>query len=168
MMIGKTNNSVAFKDSTDFAERTVYILANTLLLDYVRTQIPNSWIRDYHNHIAIFPSGPGVFLNAEKRDNLLATTEQIEIRKDHIIPESTFLFGNDINFTFENYNFQWCRNDYLYLMEKEQYWTYMIKNEKAQVDTDKYFCFNTQVINDNSNLIQKLKELIDKSSNDTL
>lgn len=168
MMIGKTNNSVAFKDSTDFAERTVYILANTLLLDYVRTQIPNSWIRDYHNHIAIFPSGPGVFLNAEKRDNLLATTEQIEIRKDHIIPESTFLFGNDINFTFENYNFQWCRNDYLYLMEKEQYWTYMIKNEKAQVDTDKYFCFNTQVINDNSNLIQKLKELIDESSNDTL
>ena len=53
-------------------------------------------------------------------------------------------------------------------MEKEQYWTYMIKNEKAQVDTDKYICFNTQVINDNSNLIQKLKELIDESSNDTL
>lgn len=168
MMIGERNNSIAFKDSTDFAERTVYILVNTSLLDYVRTQIPNSWIRDYHYHKAIFPSGPGVFLNAEKRDNLLAATEQIEIRHEHIIPETTLLFGSDINFTFNNYNFQWYRNDFLYLMEKDQYWTYMIKNEKAQVETEKYFCFNTEIIQDESDLIQKLKELIDESSNDTV
>ena len=164
-MIGENNASDAFKDSTDFAERTINILANTSLLDFVRTQIPNSWIRDYHNHKAIFPSGTGVFLNAEKRDNLLAATEQIEIRHEHIIPETTLLFGSDINFSFNNCNFQWYRNDFVYLMEKDQYWTFVIKDEKAQVETDKYFCFNTDIIQNEADLIQKLKELIDESSN---
>lgn len=165
LMIGENNTSDAFKDSTDFAERTINILANTSLLDFVRTQIPNSWIRDYHNHKAIFPSGTGVFLNAEKRDNLLAATEQIEIRHEHIIPETTLLFGSDINFSFNNCNFQWYRNDFVYLMEKDQYWTFVIKDEKAQVETDKYFCFNTDIIQNEADLIQKLKELIDESSN---
>ena len=168
MMIGERNSSVAFKDSADFAERTVYILANTSLLDYVITQIPNSWIRDgYHKHIAIFPSGPGVFLNAEKRDKLLTKTGRIEIRQDHIILDTTFLFGNDINFKFDDYNFQWCSNDYVYLMEREQYWAYMIKDEKSQVETEKYYCFNTDIIQNEADLIQKLKELIDESSDGT-
>ena len=99
---------------------------------------------------------------------MLTTTLGIDIRHDHIIPNTTLLFGSDINFTFNKYNFQWYRNDFLYLMEKDQYWTRMIKDEKAQDETDKYFCFNTHIINDNSNLIQKLKYLIDESSNETL
>jgi dihydroxyacetone kinase-like predicted kinase len=47
-------------------------------------------------------------------------------------------------------------------MEKDQYWTFVIKDEKAQVETDKYFCFNTDIIQNETDLIQKLKELIDK------
>lgn len=167
LMLGQTNDSDSFEKSSDFNERTVFILANTSLLDFVITHIPSSWIRGYHNHKAIFPSGPGVFLNAEKRDKLLATTLGIEIRRNHIIPDTTLLFGSDINFTFNNYNFQWCRNDFLYLMEKDQYWTYMIKDEKAQIETDKYFCFNTEIIQVERDLIQKLKELIDESSSGT-
>ena len=166
LMLGERNSSNA-KDvhSNDIVRRTLYILANSSLLEFVRTNIPNSWIRDYHNHKAIFPSGTGVFLNAEKRDNLLAATEQIEIRHEHIIPETTLLFGSDINFSFNNCNFQWYRNDFVYLMEKDQYWTFVIKDEKAQVETDKYFCFNTDIIQNKADLIQKLKELIDESSN---
>lgn len=168
LMLGERNPHAIFAQSTDFAERTIHILANTSLLDFVRTTIPNSWIRDYHYHKAIFPSGTGVFLNAEKRDNLLGSTEQLTIRDKHIIHNTTLLYGSDINFSFNNHNFQWYRNDFVYLMENDSYWTFMVKNENAQVDADKYFCFNTQVIKDNSDLIRKLTELIDDASNDRL
>ena len=45
---------------------------------------------------------------------------------------------------------------------------YMIRNEKAQNDTDKYFCFNTQAIESRCDFIQKLNELIDNISNITI
>jgi hypothetical protein len=44
----------------------------------------------------------------------------------------------------------------------------MIRNEKAQNDTDKYFCFNTQAIESRCDFIQKLNELIDNISNITI
>ena len=44
----------------------------------------------------------------------------------------------------------------------------MIKNEKAQNDTDKYFCFNTQAIESERKFIQELNELIDDVSNITI
>lgn len=162
LMIGKNNTSDAFKDSTDFAERTINILANTSLLDFVRTRIPNSWIRDYHNHKAIFPSAKGVFLDAEVRDSVLAYTNNVEIRGEHIIPDTMLLYGSDINFTFNDYNFQWYRDDNLYLMEKERYWEYMVKDEKASKDTNKYYCISAKDrVKDANDLIQVLNELID-------
>lgn len=161
LMIGKNNTSDAFKDSTDFAERTINILANTSLLDFVRTRIPNSWIRDYHNHKAIFPSAKGVFLDAEVRDSVLAYTNNVEIRGEHIIPDTMLLYGSDINFTFNDYNFQWYRDDNLYLMEKERYWEYMVKDEKASKDINKYYCISAKDrVKDANDLIQVLNELI--------
>ena len=167
-MLGETNTPDTFEKSSDFNERTVYILATTSLLDFVITQIPSSWIRNYHNHIAIFPSGKGIFLNAEKRDGLLSSTEQIEIRKEHIIPETTLLYGSDINFTFNNHNFQWYRNDFVYIMDKDEYWNYAIKDEKAQEEMDKYYCRGTHDIQDSTGLIQMLTELINIYSNKLL
>ena len=166
LLLGEENQSTtSFKNSADFAERTVYKLAHTSLLDFVIEKIPNSWIRDYHNHKAIFPSSTGVFLNSENRDNLLSVTEGIEIMSEHKITDTSLLFGSDINFTFKDQRFQWYRNDFVYLMDKEGY---MIKNEKAQNDTDKYFCFNTQLIVNSCGFIQKLNELIDNVSSTTI
>lgn len=166
LLLGEENQSTtSFKNSADFAEQTVYKLAHTSLLDFVIEKIPNSWIRDYHNHKAIFPSSTGVFLNSEKRDNLLSKTDGIEINNEHKITDTSLLFGSDINFTFNDQRFQWYRNDFVYLMDKEGY---MIKNEKAQNDTDKYFCFNTQAIESECDFIQKLNELIDDASNITI
>ena len=123
LMLGERNSSNAEDvHSNDIVRRTLYILANSSLLEFVRTNIPNSWIRDYHNHKAIFPSAKGVFLDAEVRDSVLASTNNVEIRGEHIIPDTMLLYGSDINFTFNDYNFQWYRNDNLYLMEKERYW----------------------------------------------
>ena len=71
------------------------------------------------------------------------------------------LYGSDINFTFSDYNFQWDRNDNLYLMEKERYWEYMVKDEIAQNDTNKYYCISAKDrIKDANDLIQVLNELI--------
>lgn len=167
LLLGEENQSTkSFENSADFAERTVYKLAHTSLLDFVREKIPNSWIRDYHNHKAIFPSSTGVFLNSEKRDNLLSNTKGIEIMSEHKITDTTsLLFGSDINFTFNDQRFQWYRNDFVYLMDKEGY---MIKNEKALEDTNKYFCFNTQLIVSSCDFIQKLNELIDNVSSTTI
>lgn len=166
LLLGEKNQSTAsFENSADFAERTVYKLAYTSLLDFVREKIPNSWIREYHNHKAIFPSSTGVFLNSEKRDNLLSDTEGIEIMSEHKITNTSLLFGSDINFTFNDQRFQWYRNDFVYLMDKEGY---MIKNEKALEDTNKYFCFNTQLIVSSCDFIQKLNELIDNVSSITI
>ena len=166
LLLGEKNQSTtSFEKSTDFAERTIYKLVHTSLLDFVRDKIPNSWIRDYHNHKAIFPSSTGVFLNSEKRDNLLSDTEGIEINSEHKITNTSLLFGSDINFTFNFQRFQWYRNDFVYLIDKEGY---MIRNEKAQNDTDKYFCFNTQAIESRCDFIQKLNELIDNISNITI
>ena len=166
LLLGEKNQSTtSFENSTDFAERTIYKLVHTSLLDFVRDKIPNSWIRDYHNHKAIFPSSTGVFLNSEKRDNLLSDTEGIEIMSEHKITNTSLLFGSDINFTFNDQRFQWYRNDFVYLIDKEGY---MIRNEKAQNDTDKYFCFNTQAIESRCDFIQKLNELIDNISNITI
>ena len=47
-------------------------------------------------------------------------------------------------------------------MENDSYDKYMIKDENAQEDTDKYFCFNTDIIKDKDELIQKLNELINQ------
>lgn len=166
LLLGEENKySTSFECSTDFAEQTVYKLAYTSLLDYVRDKIPNSWIRDYHNHKAIFPSGTGVFLDAEKRDSLLSNTEGIEINSEHKIADTTLLFGSDISFTFNNQKFQWYRNDFVYLMDND---SYMIKNENGQKDTDKYFCFNTNPIIGSNDFIQRLKELRDNVSNITI
>ena len=71
------------------------------------------------------------------------------------------LYGSDINFTFSDYNFQWDRNDNLYLMEKERYWEYMVKDEIAQNDINKYYCISAKDrIKGANDLIQMLNELI--------
>lgn len=151
------------QQSADFAERTIYLLSNTTLLDFVREKIPNSWIRDYHYHKAIFPSGTGVFLNAEERDELMANTPGVVVRDSHIIPGTTLLYGSDINFTYKEKNFQWYRSDFVYMMDDVSYQTYKIKNPDAKQETEKYYCFNARELNETETLTQKLETLIEVS-----
>lgn len=163
LLLGEKNQSItSFENSENFAERMVYKFVNSSLLDFVIDKIPNSWIRDYHSHKAIFPSSTGVFLDSEKRDDLLASTKLISISDEHKIPDTTFLYGSDIYFSFNSHYFQWSRKDIVYLMKNDNDDKYMIKDENAQEDTDKYFCFNTDIIKDEESLIQKLNELINQ------
>ena len=66
------------KDSEEEALHVLYLLSNTNMLDYVAEKIQNSWIRSgYNGHLAIYPSGPGIFLDAQKRNVFLLGTDGI-------------------------------------------------------------------------------------------
>ena len=130
--------------SEAFEENVIYLLSNTGLLDFVIEYIPNAWIRDYHNHRAIYPSGTGVFLNATERDKFLSETVGINIASYHKIKDSKLLYGSDINFKYDNKNFQWGRDDFIYLMSDSDAYHYLIKDNSKDEKTERYFCFNAK------------------------
>lgn len=111
------------KPSTDFAANTLYLLSNTKLLDFVREKLPDSWIRNYHEHRAIYPSSTGVFLNAGVRNKLLLNTTGITVNNSHIIPGTDLLFGSDIQFKYTKddtaYTFRWQHWNWIDMYEGE-------------------------------------------------
>ena len=121
-------------------EYWLYHLSNGGLLDFVMEKIPNSWIRYYYNHTAIYPSAPGVFLNAKKRDNFFfskSKTKEIKVKDyhNHIVEGTMFLYGNNINFEFKGKLFQWNYNDFIYSINdngklQEEFCTKDMKDDK--------------------------------------
>lgn len=104
-------------------EHTVYQLSNTGLLDFVVEKIPYSWIRWIHNHLAIYPSGIGIFLNTKYRDDFLLRDTEITIYKDYnkgedcIVGNKEYLYGWDIGFKYNGHGYRWYSNDYIYLLD---------------------------------------------------
>lgn len=163
----------------DEAQNRLYQLSNTNLLDYVIERIPYSWIRYYHNHIAIFPSAEGIFLNADTRDTLLHklfNNKVIEISKDCIVPNTHFLFGTNINFKYsfkkQTYFFQWWGTPDetqldIYLMENE--WVDYKKRPKPthnkKTEEDTHYCFRvSSAMETNTSLFTKqLDKLIEEA-----
>lgn len=167
LMCGNTNVKELSSSST-FAENALFYLSNTKLLDFVREKISNSWIRDYHGHKAIFPSGTGVFLDAKKRNYLLCTTEGICFEKSLLIDDTVFLlYGSDINFRYNNKNFQWYRTDFIYLMETDNPNKYVIKNDNESEELKKYYCFDATSMSSSDELLKELDKLIQESNNQT-
>ena len=136
-------NAKELKSSTDFAENTIYLLSNTGLLDFVVENIPYSWIRNYHDHRAIYPSSKGVFLDAEYRDRFLLGNEDITIYETDIkiVGNREFFWGSDINFKYEGHNYQWYRDDRIYLMLDDNPDEYAINTNKYQSDNTEYYYF---------------------------
>lgn len=156
------------KKSSEEANNRLYQLSNTYLLDFVIDKIPNSWIRDYHGHRAIFPSSTGIFLDAETRDKLLTNTTGIECKVDHLVENTNFLYGSDINFKYGDYFFQWYGNPDekeldVYLMKDN--WTEYLKrpnpvNDKG-TDEDTHYCFKVEEGTDSQAFLDSLNKLIE-------
>ena len=147
-------------DSDEEALHVLYLLSNTNMLDYVAEKIPNSWIRSgYNGHLAIYPSGPGIFLDAQKRNVFLLGTDGITIDDNCRVPGTNLLFGNDINFKYAGRNYQWYRNDYVYLMTDENPDNYAVRDEAKSKSTEveKYFCFDAKGLEPNSIIEELLK-----------
>ena len=137
-------------------EKTIYYFTQTNLLDYVIKKIPFSWIRNYYDHYAVFPSSTGVFLDAENRNKILLTMDEIEtisINEEHKIPDNKeLLFGTNITFQYckknNSYNFRWDSDDYIYLLKDG--------------NPVKDLTIDGESITDKNSLIQELNACIEK------
>lgn len=164
LLLGYPRSNQWENRSEDVVKNTLYLLSHTGLLDYVvkdENGMINSWIRSRNNHWAIYPSSTGVFLNAYLRDDVLLNTNDIDVDETAKIPDTHLLFGWNINFRYKQYNFQWYRTDYVYLMETNDCNAYVKNNADGQNQEEKYFCFNTVGLLKND-IIYKLDELINR------
>lgn len=127
----------------DIAETALFLLTTEQdgLLDFVVRKIPYSWIRDYHGHKAIFPSGEGVFLNASLRNDFLLNTQGIKLDDKYKIPNTDLLYMSDINFKYKDKNFQWYRSNFIYRMDDDNPDNYRVKDNTQTEETKRYYCF---------------------------
>ena len=119
-----------------------YYFSHKGLLDFVVSRISNSWIRDYHNHCAIYPSSSGIFLNAELRDEMLHSTNII-IDNNAIVKNTKFLYGSDIKFEYNNHHYLWFRDDKIYLMQDGNPEQYVTKKDPEGNERKLYFIFKS-------------------------
>lgn len=144
-------------DDSDFNGRVLYALSNTKLLDYVVEKMPLARIRGEK----LFPRNArsGIFLNYRKRDSFLLNTEGVHLPEDCRVLDTDFLYGWDINFSYRRRNFQWYRENYVYLMRDEAPHEYMIRDALASDELGKYYCFDTSGLEDEA-ILQELGKLL--------
>lgn len=137
-------------------EHILYQLSNTSLLDFVQKEIPHSWIRWIHNHLAIYPSGKGIFLDNSNRDDILLRDDakdrdaKIIIDQAYIVGNKEYLYGWDIDFEYNSHSYRWYSNDYIYLLDEEGRCIAKQPSMGSQYE-DRYYCFrydNTKDIKD--------------------
>lgn len=145
--------------TNEFVAKTLYMLSQTRLLDYIAKKMPNPWIRDYHNHKAIYPSSTGIFLNANFRDDFLQNTENISLATNCKVADTGLLFGSDINFIYKEHNFRWYNSDNIYLTYEIDA-NCIIRNANGQNDMEKYFMFKAKDIKEKTQIIENLERLI--------
>ena len=126
--------------SEDIEKNTIYQLSNTGLLDFVIEKMPHSWIRWIHNHLAIYPSGVGIFLNAKDRDDFLLKDVEISLKPEIVVGNREYLYGWDIDFEYKNYNYRWYSNDYVYLLNDEGRCIAKQSSEGESYE-ERYYCF---------------------------
>lgn len=129
-----------------FAHRVLYQLSNTGLLDYVVNDVNAAkyYIRNYLGHKAIYPSAWGIFLDANDRDDFLLHTDGIEVASNVIVGNRDFLFGWDINFKYNGHNYQWYRDDYIYLMSDSDENDYVKRDTEKKSQEEMFYRFKYQ------------------------
>ena len=163
-------------DKEHFQQNTLYLLSNTKLLDYVFDNLPNSLIHKYKGRKAFFPSSTRIFLDADHRDTFLNTYTEVareikvcDIKRDvkdaSEIEVSALFFGNDINFKFEGKNYQWYRDDTIYLMQDSDPNVYVERDPDQTSESERYYCFSANAM-PYEEIKSNLKQLQDKEKND--
>ena len=141
-----------------FDHHILYQLSNTGLLDYVvnNGNARKYHVREYYDHKAIYPSAWGIFLDTKDRDDFLLHTDGIEVASKNIVGEREFLLGWDINFRYNHHNYQWYRDDYIYLMSDSDENDYVKRDTEKKSQEEKYYCFKYQKGSDMKAALDKL------------
>ena len=147
--------------SQDEAQNRLCQLSNTNLLDFVIKKIPQSWIRNYHGHKAIFPSSTGVFLDAGNRDEKLHI-EVIKLVNEELVtvPGTKFLYGSDIQFIYQSKYFQWHREGYVRLIQDLNECKPILKNKDGEDNQDNWYWFTPSTEPEPETFIKQLDCLI--------
>lgn len=166
MMKGDTTITPRDKGEYGSSEYLLYLLSQTKLLDFVINKIPDSWIRYYHNYLAIYPSSDGVFLNAQKRDSFFFDNSNKVTVADENITSVPFLFyKSQIYFKYKGHNFVWYNSgnkdlkDFIYLMNNDNPLDYRKRNEAGETEFEKYYCFDTKKL-EHEHIFKELDSLI--------
>lgn len=106
---------------------------------------------------------------------LEAGLELVDVKKNNVVPNTTFITGFDVNFKYDNHYFQWWGNPnkieldvYLMYKKENEELVYVQKtNTTIQKgnDEDKYFCFRVDSQMTTTVFIEKLKGLIASAQN---
>ena len=126
--------------SEDIEKNTIYQLSNTDLLDFVIEKMPHSWIRWIHNHLAIYPSGVGIFLNAKDRDDFLLKDVEVILKPEVVVGNKEYLYGWDIDFEYNGHSYRWYSNNYIYLLDTEGRCITKQLSEGESYE-ERYYCF---------------------------
>lgn len=162
LLLGNTQIIPREPSEEDSWDHILYQLSNTSLLDFVIKEIPNSWIRSIHNHLAIYPSGIGIFLNTKYRDDFLLRDTEITIYKDYnkeedcIVGNKEYLYGWDIDFEYKGHSYRWYSNDYIYLLDDAGK-CIAKQSSGGESNEERYYCFKYG--NKNEDIKAKLQRL---------
>ena len=136
----ENNKPKELQPSENIEKNTIYQLSNTDLLDFVIEKMPHSWIRWIHNHLAIYPSGVGIFLNAKDRDDFLLKDVEVILKPEVVVGNKEYLYGWDIDFEYNGHSYRWYSNDYIYLLDEEGRCIAKQPSMGSQYE-DRYYCF---------------------------
>lgn len=148
--------------SEDIEKNTIYQLSNTDLLDFVIEKMPHSWIRWIHNHLAIYPSGVGIFLNAKDRDDFLLKDVEVILKPEVVVGNKEYLYGWDIDFEYNGHSYRWYSNNYIYLLDDAGK-CIAKQSSGGESYEERYYCFKYGKNEDIKAELQRLcKEYSDK------
>ena len=141
--------------SEDIEKNTIYQLSNTDLLDFVIEKMPHSWIRWIHNHLAIYPSGVGIFLNAKDRDDFLLKDVEVILKPEVVVGNKEYLYGWDIDFEYNGHSYRWYSNNYIYLLDDAGK---CIAKQLSGGESyeERYYCF---LYNNTKNIKEELRRI---------
>ena len=78
-----------------------------------------------------------------------------------------FFWGWDVSFQYKGKNFQWHRNNHVYLMDDDNQYAYLLRDEMDESETEKYYCFYVSNNMDEESFVKNLRKLIRQCDNDS-
>lgn len=152
------------------------LVATNILVNISESSVMLHW---RYNNYCLYPyrtkSQRNIYVIANPRNVLLSKLikKKIIISEQHL-DDSDFFWGWDINFQYNNINFQWYRTDFIYLMKtdfkylvKTDNTNKVIKNDNESEDLKKYYCFDATNISSSDEFLKQLDTLIQTFINDS-
>lgn len=97
--------------------------------------------------------------------NRLLHNDKIEMWPETKVNQTSYLYGWDIQFTYQSKFFQWHREGYVRMIKDFKKCEPIVKDESKDAPEKKWYCFwpTQEMASDTSLFIKELKELIEQS-----